>query len=65
MTMQTPFPAAASSQLPAGVTIQPRRFDWNDLASVPQHWFARNPIISHMENKVVLFDPDTEELKLS
>jgi predicted metal-dependent hydrolase len=57
---QLPFPAATSSRLPDGVTIQPRRFDWHDLESVPQYWFADNPIITHMENAFSILIPTGE-----
>jgi len=60
MAMQLPFPAATSSRLPNGVTIQPRKFDWHDLESVPQYWFAGNPIITHMENAFSILIPPGE-----
>ncbi|MBW2384560.1 MAG: metal-dependent hydrolase [Deltaproteobacteria bacterium] len=60
MTMQRPFPAATSSRLPDGVTIQPREFDWHDLESVPQYWFAGNAIISHLENAFSILIPPGE-----
>ena len=60
MTMQRPFPAANSSRLPDGVAIQPRKFEWHDLESVPQYWFSENPIITHMENAFSILIPPGE-----
>ena len=60
MTMQRPFPAATSSRLPNGVVIQPRRFEFRDLKSVPQYWFADNPLITHLENAFSILIPPGE-----
>lgn len=60
MTVATAFPAARSSRLPNGVTIQPRVFEWNDLESVPQYWFAANPINTHIENAFSILIPPGE-----
>ncbi len=60
MAMQDPSRAARSSRLPAGVVIQPRKFEFDDLASVPQYWFAGNPIITHLENAFSLMIPPGE-----
>jgi hypothetical protein len=60
MTMQRPFPAATSSCLPDGVVVQPRRFEFRDLKSVPQYWFSDNPIITHMENAFSILIPPGE-----
>ncbi len=55
--MQKPFPAAESSN---GVFIQPRKFEFRDLESVPQHWFADNPIVTHIENAFSILIPPGE-----
>ncbi len=60
MTIQASFPAAHSSRLPEGVSIQPRRYEFQDLDRVPQYWFAGNPIISHMENAFSILIPPGE-----
>ncbi len=60
MAMQMPFPAATSSHLPDGVTIQPRTFEWHELESVPQYWFAGNPISTHVENAFSILIPPGE-----
>lgn len=60
MGMNQPFPAAESSRLPPGVAIQPRRFEFEDLESVPRDWFADNPIISHVENAFSILIPPGE-----
>ena len=58
--MQRPFPAARSSRLPDGIVVQPRRFEFRDLESVPQYWFAENPIITHIENAFSILIPPGE-----
>ncbi len=55
--MQQPFPAATSSR---GAYIQPRKFEFRDLESVPQYWFAENPIVSHIENAFSILIPPGE-----
>ena len=60
MAMHRPFPAATSSRLPEGVAVQPRRFEFRDLESVPQYWFADNPIITHIENAFSIMIPPGE-----
>jgi len=60
MALRKPFPAAGSSRLPGGVAIQPREFEFRDLESVPQYWFAGNPIITHMENAFSILIPPGE-----
>ncbi len=52
--------AIASCHLPEGVAIQPRRFEWRELASVPQYWFAGSPLITHMENAFSILIPPGE-----
>lgn len=49
-----------SSRLPAAVVVQPRKFEFEDLESVPQYWFAGNPIITHMENAFSIMIPPGE-----
>lgn len=58
--MTSAFPVARSSRLPAGVVVQPRKFAFQDLESVPQYWFADNPIITHMENAFSILIPPGE-----
>jgi hypothetical protein len=60
MAMPTPFPAATSSRLPEGVSVQPRTFAFHDLESLPQHWFADNPILTHLENAFSIMIPPGE-----
>ena len=60
MALQSPFPAATSGRLPAGVVVQPRKFEFRDLESVPQDWFADNPILTRMENAFSIFIPPGE-----
>ena len=60
MTMDAPSPAVTSSRLPDGVVVQPRRFEFQDLESVPQYWFANNPIVTHMENAFSILIPPGE-----
>lgn len=60
MAMQEPFPAAHSSSLPEGVSIQPRQFEFRGLDRVPQYWFADNPIITHVENAFSILIPPGE-----
>jgi hypothetical protein len=55
--MQEPFPAARSSQ---GAYIQPRKFEFSALESVPQYWFADNPIVTHIENAFSILIPPGE-----
>ncbi len=55
----------ASPSLPTGSRsgpprIQPRRFAFRDLPSVPQYWFADNPVITHVENAFSLLIPPGE-----
>ncbi len=58
--METPFPAASSSRLADGVVVQPRKFEFQDLASVPQYWFANNSILTHFENAFSILIPPGE-----
>jgi len=60
MAMKKPFPAARSSRLPAGVVIQPRKFEFRGLRSVPQYWYADNPIMTHTENAFSILIPPAE-----
>ena len=60
MVMREPFPAAHSSRLPEGVSIQPRQFEFRELEQVPQYWFAGNPIITHVENAFSILIPPGE-----
>jgi predicted metal-dependent hydrolase len=60
MSLRTPFPAARSSRLPDGAAIQPRRFEFRDLESVPRDWLADNPIITHLENAFSILIPPGE-----
>jgi predicted metal-dependent hydrolase len=60
MATHTAFPAAHSSRLPAGVAIQPRSFEFENLESVPQYWFAGNPLLTHMENAFSILIPPGE-----
>lgn len=60
MSMTAVLPTARSSRLPAGVVVQPRKFAFEDLESVPQYWFAGNPIITHMENAFSILIPPGE-----
>jgi len=60
MAIQATSHAAHSSRLPAGVVVQPRKFEFGDLASVPQYWFAGNPIITHFENAFSIMIPPGE-----
>lgn len=55
--MEMPFPAAESSK---GAFIQPRKFEFRDLESVPQYWFADNPIVTHIENAFSILIPPGE-----
>jgi uncharacterized protein len=55
--MENVFPAAES---PNGTFIQPRKFDFRDLESVPQYWFAGNPILTHIENAFSILIPPGE-----
>jgi hypothetical protein len=40
--------------------VQPRVFEWDDLESVPQYWFADNPINTHIENAFSIMIPPGE-----
>ncbi len=40
--------------------IQPRKFEFEDLKSVPQYWFADNPIVTHIENAFSILIPPGE-----
>lgn len=60
MATTAPSAAAASGRLPDGVAIQPRRFEFRSLETVPQYWFADNPILTHAENAFSLFIPPGE-----
>lgn len=51
------YTAARSAR---GAFIQPRRFEFADLESVPQYWFAGNPIVSHIENSFSILIPPGE-----
>ena len=52
--------AATSGGLPDGVSIQPRRFEFERLGEVPQYWFADNPILTHVENAFSILIPPGE-----
>jgi hypothetical protein len=56
----TPLRAARSSRLPDGVCVQPRKFTFDDLDSVPQYWFGDNKLITHMENAFSMLIPPGE-----
>jgi len=58
--MQEPFPPARSSRLPEGVVVQPRRFEFHELDTVPRHWFAGNPLVTHFENAFSILIPPGE-----
>jgi predicted metal-dependent hydrolase len=60
MSITAAFPGVRSSRLPAAVVVQPRKFEFQDLESVPQYWFAGNPIITHMENAFSILIPPGE-----
>ncbi len=60
MALQRPFPAASSSRLPAGVVIQPRKFEFQDLEGIPQYWLAGNPLLTHIENAFSILIPPGE-----
>ena len=60
MSIKTAFQPARSPELPDGVSIQPRRFEFEDLESVPQYWFANNPLLTHFENAFSIFIPPGE-----
>lgn len=60
MSLPKPFPAARSRHLPDGVALQPRRFEFRELESVPQHWFADNPLVTHVENAFSILIPPGE-----
>ncbi len=55
--MERPFPAAQTGH---GTVIQPRRFEFEELESVPQYWFADNPIATHIENAFSILIPPGE-----
>ncbi|MCP5056369.1 MAG: metal-dependent hydrolase [bacterium] len=52
--------AAAPFSVPAGVVVEPRRFDFRDLDAIPKYWFADNAIITHMENAFSFLIPPGE-----
>lgn len=60
MAPKEPLAAGSSSRLPDGVVVQPRRFAFRDLESIPQYWFAGNPIITHIENAFSILIPPGE-----
>lgn len=55
--MQEVHPPARSSR---GAFIQPRRFEFTDLDSVPKYWLAENPIVTHIENAFSILIPPGE-----
>ncbi len=52
---------ARSNDMPAGVTVQPRRFTFDDLDAVPQYWFSGNPVLTHMDNAFSILIPPGEK----
>lgn len=60
MTMTKAFPAAESTDLPEGVVVQPRRYEFEGLEDIPQYWFAHNPITTHVENAFSILIPPGE-----
>lgn len=60
MPLAVTLPAARSPRLPDGVTIQPRRFDFEGLDQVPQYWFGGNPLLTHTENAFSILIPPGE-----
>jgi predicted metal-dependent hydrolase len=60
VALQIPFPPAESSRLPEGVSVQPRRFVFEDLDAIPQYWFAGNPLLTHFENSFSILIPPGE-----
>lgn len=57
LAMHEPHPAATSSH---GAFIQPRRFEFANLAAVPEFWFADNPIVTYIENAFSILIPPGE-----
>ena len=51
---------ARSAEMPEGVSVQPRRFVFDDLGAVPQYWFAGNPLLTHMDNAFSILIPPGE-----
>lgn len=60
MTLEVTLPAAKSRRLPDGVSIQPRRFDFDGLERVPQYWLGGNPLLTHTENAFSILIPPGE-----
>jgi len=60
MAIQSDYPKAESTKLPAGLAIQPRKFDFDDLEAVPQYWFLNNPILTNIENVFSIIIPAGE-----
>ena len=52
---------ARSNDMPAGVTVQPRWFTFDDLDAVPQYWFSGNPVLTHMDNAFSILIPPGEK----
>jgi len=52
--------ATGPGRLPAGIGIQPRQFRFEALDSIPRHWIADNPIVTHFENTFSLLIPPGE-----
>ena len=48
------------STVPTGVNIKPRKFEFRDLDSIPQYWFAGNIYITHLENTFSIMIPPGE-----
>lgn len=52
--------AETGSKLANGVVIQPRKFEFRELESIPQYWFANNPLLTHFNNAFSLMIPPGE-----
>ena len=52
--------ALRTPDMPEGVSLQPRRFVFDDLDAVPQYWFAGNPLLTHFENAFSIMIPPGE-----
>ena len=60
MSEQHPGNVALTTRLPEGVAIVPRRFEFRELSSVPQYWFAGIPFLTHLENAFSIMIPPGE-----
>ncbi len=52
---------ARDASMPAEVSMQPRRFAFDDLDSIPQYWNANNPLLTHFENAFSILIPPGEQ----